>query len=110
MLRERCAALLDALAAEMPHGTRWTRPDGGLQVWVELPEAVETRDLLSDAAAAGVLFAPGSQFNHDGRSSNGLRLTFAMAEPEALRAGVSALAGVVIERLEGKPRINRVHI
>jgi DNA-binding transcriptional MocR family regulator len=110
VLRERCDALLDALAAEMPHGTRWTRPDGGLQVWVELPEGVDTRDLLSDADVAGVLFAPGSQFNHDGRSSNGLRLTFAMAEPEALRAGASALARVVAERLEGKPRINRVQI
>jgi 2-aminoadipate transaminase len=79
-------------------------------VWVELPEGVDTRDLLSDADVAGVLFAPGSQFNHDGRSSNGLRLTFAMAEPEALRAGASALARVVAERLEGKPRINRVQI
>jgi DNA-binding transcriptional MocR family regulator len=110
VLHERCDALLDALAAEMPRGTRWTRPDGGLQVWVELPEGVETRELLSDAAVAGVFFAPGSQFNCDGRSSNGLRLTFAMAEPDALRAGVSALARVVAERLEGKPRINRVQI
>jgi 2-aminoadipate transaminase len=110
VLRERCEALLDALAAEMPPGTRWTRPDGGLQVWVELPEGVETRDLLSDAAIAGVFFAPGSQFNHDGRPSNHLRLTFAMAGPDALRAGVSALARVVAERLDGKPRINRVHV
>jgi DNA-binding transcriptional MocR family regulator len=110
VLRERCAALLDALAAEMPHGTRWTRPDGGLQLWVELPKGVETRDLLSDAAVAGVFFAPGSQFYHDGRSSNCLRLAFAMVEPEALRAGVSALARVVTEQLEGEPRIDRVHI
>jgi len=110
VLRERCEALLDALAAEMPPGARWTRPEGGLQVWVELPEEVETRDLLSDAAVAGILFAPGSQFNHDGRASSGLRLTFAMAEPPALRAGVSALARAVVERLEGKPRIDRVPI
>jgi len=110
VLRERCDALLDALAVEMPNGTRWTRPDGGLQVWVELPEEIETRDLLSDAAVAGVFFAPGSQFNCDGRSSNCLRLTFAMAEPEALRFGVSVLARVIAERLEGKPRINRVQI
>jgi DNA-binding transcriptional MocR family regulator len=110
VLRERCDALLDALEVEMPHGTRWTRPSGGLQVWVELPGEIETRDLLSDAAVAGVFFAPGSQFNHDGRSSNCLRLTFAMAEPEALRFGVSVLARVVTERLEGKPRINRVQI
>ena len=110
VLRERCDALLDALAREMPDGTRWTRPDGGLQLWVELPEEIETRDLLSDAAVAGVFFAPGSQFNHDGRSSNCLRLTFAMAEPEALRAGVAALARVIVERLEGKPRMDRVQI
>jgi len=110
VLRERCDALLDALATEMPSGTRWTHPEGGLQVWVELPESVETRDLLSDAAVAGVLFAPGSQFNHDGRPSNCLRLSFAMAEPEALRVGVSTLARVVAERLNGKPRMNRVHI
>jgi DNA-binding transcriptional MocR family regulator len=110
VLRERCDALLDALAREMPDGTRWTQPDGGLQLWVELPEEIETRDLLSDAAVAGVFFAPGSQFNHDGRSSNCLRLTFAMAEPEALRAGVAALARVIVERLEGKPRMDRVQI
>jgi DNA-binding transcriptional MocR family regulator len=110
VLRERCDALLDALEVEMPRGARWTRPDGGLQVWVELPEGIDTRDLLSDAAVAGVFFAPGSQFNHDGRSSNCLRLTFAMAEPEALRFGVSVLARVVAERLEGKARINSVQI
>jgi DNA-binding transcriptional MocR family regulator len=110
VLRERCDALLDALEVEMPQGTRWTRPDGGLQVWVELSEEIETRDLLSDAAVAGVFFAPGSQFNHDGRSSNCLRLTFAMAEPEALRFGVSVLAQLVAKRLEEKPRINRVQI
>jgi DNA-binding transcriptional MocR family regulator len=110
VLRERCDALLDTLEVEMPHGTRWTRPEGGLQVWVELPDGIDTRDLLSDAAVAGVFFAPGSQFNHDGGSSNGLRLTFAMVEPEALRFGVSVLARVVAERLEGKPRIDRVQI
>jgi DNA-binding transcriptional MocR family regulator len=110
VLRERCNALLDALAREMPEGTRWTQPEGGLQLWVELPEEIETRELLSDAAVAGVFFAPGSQFNHDGRSSNGLRLTFAMAEPDDLRAGVAALARVIVERLEGKPRMDRVQI
>jgi len=110
VLRERCAALLDALETEMPRGTRWTRPDGGLQLWVELPKDVDTRDLLSDAAVAGVFFAPGSQFNHDGRASNGLRLTFAMAEPDALRAGVKVLARVLAERLEGEPRTDRVQI
>jgi len=110
VLRERCETLLDALDAQLPKGARWTRPEGGLQLWVELPGSIDTRDLLSDAALAGVFFAPGSQFHCDGRSSSGLRLTFAMANPEALRAGVSALARVVAERLQGKTRSDRVSI
>jgi DNA-binding transcriptional MocR family regulator len=98
-LRERSAALLEALETEMPPGTRWTVPEGGYQVWVELPDAIDTRDLLSDAIGAGVLFAPGSQFQHDGRPSRALRLTFAMADAEALRLGVKRLGRCIRERL-----------
>ena len=54
-LRLRRDALLAALAREMPEGTTWTRPEGGYQLWVELPFEVDTRDLLADAARAGVV-------------------------------------------------------
>ena len=104
ILQERCAALDGALFEYMPEGTHWTVPDGGLQIWVELPEGVETSDLLPDAVRAGVLFAPGAQFNHDGRASRCLRLAFAMAGSDALRTGVRALAQVVRERIEAEPR------
>lgn len=111
VLCERRDALLGALEHEMPDGVRWTRPDGGYQVWVELPEGIDTGELLADAVGAGVLFAPGFQFNHDGRASNRLRLTFAMADSEALRRGVAVLARLVRERLERGPRrLARVHI
>jgi DNA-binding transcriptional MocR family regulator len=95
VLRGRRDALLEALAAHMPEGARWTEPEGGYQVWLELPGAIDTRDLLADAVASGVLFAPGSQFYSDGRPSNGLRLAFAMADESALRRGVERLARVV---------------
>jgi DNA-binding transcriptional MocR family regulator len=51
-----------------------------------------------------VLFAPGSQFNHDGRPSRCLRLTFAMAESADLRLGVARLARCIRERGERRPR------
>jgi DNA-binding transcriptional MocR family regulator len=111
VLRSRCDALLEALAREMPAGARWTTPQGGYQVWVELPEGIDTSDLLADAVGAGVLFAPGAQFNHDGRPSSGLRLSFAMADEAALRRGVTALGRVIRDRFASQPRrAAQVHI
>ncbi len=94
-LRRRHAALAEALAAHMPEGTRFTRPEGGYQVWVELPFELDTRELLADAARAGVVFAPGSQFNADGRASACLRIVIAQTNEEQIRAGVEALGEVV---------------
>lgn len=109
VLRARRDALLEALAEHMPAGTRWNEPEGGYQVWVELPEGVDTSELLPDAVAAGVLFAPGAQFNHDGRPSRHLRLTFAMADEAALRRGAEAL-GEVLRRRGGSGRRDPVPI
>ncbi len=103
VLRARRDALVDALADELPEGARWTRPEGGYQVWLELDGAQDTRDLLADSAAEGVLFSPGAQFNHDGRASRGLRLSFAMANEESLRTGVRRLAGALRRRLDDAP-------
>jgi DNA-binding transcriptional MocR family regulator len=94
-LRTRHAALSESLEREMPEGTRFTRPDGGYQVWVELPFDVDTRELLADAARAGVVFAPGSQFNADGRASRCLRLVIARTKEAQIRAGVEALGKAV---------------
>jgi DNA-binding transcriptional MocR family regulator len=111
VLRSRRDALLEALAAHMPDGSRWTHPEGGYQVWLELPGVLDTRDLLADAVAQGVLFAPGSQFYSDGRPSNGLRLSFAMAGEDALRSGVERLGRVVAaHHTNGEPASARVPV
>lgn len=94
-LRTRHAVLAEALERHMPEGTRFTRPEGGYQVWVELPFDVDTRELLADAARAGVVFAPGSQFNADGRASRCLRLVIARTGEDQIRAGVEALGEAV---------------
>ena len=98
ILRVRTEAILEALEREMPEGTLWTRPEGGYQVWVELPFEVDTRDLLADAAREGVLFAPGSQFFVDHGASRGLRLTMAQANEAEIRRGVAILGEVVRRR------------
>ena len=98
MLRARTDAILDALASEMPDGTRFTRPEGGYQLWVELPFDVDTRDLLADAAREGVLFAPGSQFYADRAPSRALRLSIALADEQQIRNRVAILGRVAKQR------------
>jgi len=102
-LRARHAVLDEALERSLPAGCRWTRPEGGYQVWVELPAEIDSRDLLADAARAGVLFSPGSQFLPDGGASSCLRLTLARAGEEEIRRGVEILGRVVRERLAVTP-------
>jgi len=100
ILRARAGVMQACLESEMPDGTRWTQPEGGYQVWVELGFEVDTRDLLADAARGGVLFAPGSQFFPDQGPSRGLRLTLAQANEEEIQRGVSILGEVVQRRQE----------
>jgi DNA-binding transcriptional MocR family regulator len=94
MLRVRHDVMDEALEAAMPDGTTWTRPDGGYQRWVELPFEVDTRDLLADAARAGVLFSPGTLFMPDARPSRAMRLTVSNADEHEIRRGVDALGKV----------------
>lgn len=94
-LFKRRNALLAALEAHLPEGSTWTRPLGGYQLWAELPFDVDTRDLLADAARAGVSFAPGSQFLPDHRASRGMRLAVAQADASAIERGVAALGRVL---------------
>ncbi|HEB88171.1 MAG TPA: PLP-dependent aminotransferase family protein [Deltaproteobacteria bacterium] len=108
MLGERHEAMARALPGSMPDGTVWTRPEGGYQLWLELPHEVDTRDLLADAARAGVIFSPGSLFMPDGRPSRAMRLTVACADPGEIRRGVEALGEVVDASRAAGPGIGRV--
>jgi DNA-binding transcriptional MocR family regulator len=107
-LKQRRDVLLDSLEKHMPAGTRWTRPDGGCQVWVDLPGGIDSRALLHEAQSAGVMFSPGHQFHHDGRPSTGLRLTTALADCDEIRRGIEILGRLVHNHLaERAPRVAR---
>lgn len=107
VLASRHAALAASLAAEMPAGTRSPEPEGGHQRWVELPFDVDTRDLLADAARAGVVFSPGTLFMPDGRPSRGMRLSVAGVDESEIERGVAALGKVVRARAGRAPGAGR---
>jgi DNA-binding transcriptional MocR family regulator len=108
ILRSRHQAMEEALESAMPQGTTWTRPDGGYQLWVELPFEIDTRDLLADAARAGVLFSPGTLFMPDARPSRGMRLTVACADEDEIRRGVAALGAVANAARAVEPGTGRI--
>ncbi len=75
--------MLAALAAHMPAGVRWTEPEGGLFVWVTLPEGVNGAALLNRAIAeANVAFVPGGAFFADGSGANTMRLSYSLPPVE----------------------------
>lgn len=94
---ERCAHMLDALETEMPPDATWTEPDGGFFIWVELPESVDTSEMLSDAAEAGVTYLPGSMFYPDEGGESALRLSFTFVKPAQITEGIQVLAECVSE-------------
>ncbi len=94
--RARRDAMLHALAAAAVPGMTWTRPEGGLFVWVTLPDSIDAADLLPRAIEeAGVAFVPGGAFFTDGSGRNTLRLSYSLAGEDQIRAGIAKLGALI---------------
>lgn len=94
--RQRRDRMLMALERHMPAGVTWTRPGGGLFIWVTFPDSVDTAELLEHAVAqARVAFVPGKAFHADGGGSNTARLSFSLANAEQINTGIQRLAALL---------------
>jgi len=96
---ERLAATLDSCQRHFPSGTRWTQPQGGMNLWVRLPEPLDAGELLSRAQKQGVAYLPGRYFAVSRLEPGALRLSFAGLEPEQIRRGLAILGKIVTEEL-----------
>ena len=84
--------MLAALDREMPEGVRYTRPEGGMFVWLTLPEGMDGAALLARAIAEErVAFVPGGAFFADGSNRNTLRLSFSCASDAQIDEGIKRL-------------------
>jgi 2-aminoadipate transaminase len=97
--RDRRDAMLDALAEQMPAQAQWTRPQGGLFVWVTLPDYINTTDLLARALAENVAFVPGEAAFDDGRGHSSMRLNFSCSTEDQIREGVRRIGKIVAEQV-----------
>jgi 2-aminoadipate transaminase len=111
---DRLHALDEALRRCMPEGTRWTRPEGGMCLWLELPAGFDASELMIHSKERGVLFAPGRYFYVQSPLPNTLRLGFASLNEKQIARGVSILADLLkIEmrkRQRGTRRAERTHV
>ncbi len=95
----RRAAMIQALEREMPDGVRFTRPAGGLFLWVELPGGVDARELLLACIERNVAFVPGGSFFPNRGHENTMRLNFSNMPPDRIDEGVRRLGAVLREFL-----------
>lgn len=102
--RERRDVMLDALGQYFPPEVTWTRPKGGLFLWVTLPEGADAQKLFEEAVRENVAFVPGDCFyapnGHSGDGRRHLRLNFSAAPPDQIREGIRRLSIAVKKQVQ----------
>jgi 2-aminoadipate transaminase len=99
----RLAAVEEALVRHMPAETRWTHPNGGMCMWLELPPGFDANELLVRSRERGVVFAPGRYFYVHSPQPNTLRLAFGVEERQIAR-GIAVLGDILRSELGKRQR------
>ena len=86
--------MVSLLEKYMPSGVSWTYPEGGLFLWLTLPEGIDTVALYDEALARGVAYVAGSFFYVDGSHRNTMRLNFSFIAEEKMEPGIQLLASL----------------
>mgnify|MGYP001072022942 CR=1 FL=1 len=97
---DRLAAVISACESKLPAGSSFTRPQGGMNLWVKLPEPLDAGDLLARAHRENVSYLPGKFFSVSRHEPGTLRLSFAGLTPEKIRQGVAVLGQIFASELE----------
>ncbi|WP_426343468.1 PLP-dependent aminotransferase family protein [Pseudoduganella sp. R-32] len=95
----QCKAMLDAMDQHFPKEATWTKPDGGMFIWVELPKHINAMELLDEAIKNKIAFVPGAPFYANEPATNTLRLSFVTVPPERIRAGIEVLGKLIKARM-----------
>ncbi len=96
----RLKAVLEACGRWLPPGSEFTRPEGGMNLWVRLPRPLDAMDLLARAHRAGIAYIPGRYFEVSRHDPGALRLSFAGLAPAEIRRGVEILGSIASAELE----------
>lgn len=100
--RVRCNAMLSALQQHAPSDIYWTKPTGGLFVWIELEGSfakLSATKMLEKAVENGVAYVPGLPFFVEQRPDTSLRLAFSKESPESIESGIAKLCSLIAEEV-----------
>ena len=87
--------MLAALEKYLPEEAMWKKPEGGMAVWVRLPEPLTASQVLVRSAERGVIFSPGHYFYSSSPQQNMMRLSFTMTTPALIEEGIKRLGAVI---------------
>lgn len=98
LYKQQCGFMLDAMDEHFPKTTSWTRPEGGMFIWVTLPAHIDGTELLARAIERKVAFVPGAPFfASPDAPTNTLRLSFVTVSEEKIREGIAILGQLIKE-------------
>lgn len=100
LYKQQCQYMLDAMAQHFPDNVKWTRPEGGMFLWVTLPEHMDSQELLHKAIERNVAFVPGEPFYAAGEPKrNTFRLSFVTVSEDRIREGIAILGQLIREQM-----------
>ena len=100
LYQRQCNYMLDAMAEHFPAELQWTRPEGGMFLWVTLPEHMNAQDLLNKAIERHVAFVPGEPFYASGAAKvNTFRLSFVTVSEARIQEGIAILGKLIREEM-----------
>ncbi|MEO8599743.1 MAG: PLP-dependent aminotransferase family protein [bacterium] len=95
----QCQAMLDAMAEHFPSSVSWTKPEGGMFIWVTLPQHIDSMKLLEEALEQHVAFVPGMPFYANTPETNTFRLSFVTVSPARIREGIEKLGKLIAAKI-----------
>lgn len=95
----QCNVMLEAMEKNFPEGVTWTRPEGGMFIWVTLPAHIHSKELLDAAIAQNVAFVPGGPFYANEPETNTFRLSFVTVPPAKINEGIEKIGALIQARM-----------
>lgn len=100
LYRGQAETMLEAMDEFFPKEVKYTKPEGGMFIWVTLPDGISSLDLFKEAMAQKVAFVPGDPFYTDRHNVNTFRLNYTNSTPEVIRSGIKRLADAIKAKLK----------